>query len=207
MWERASTKLVSGPHGMDPALVAQIQRERLMRAVCDVAAEVGYANTTTRMLVGRAGVSRRTYYELFADKEACFLAAYDEAIACVLGLLRDAYDESDPPELRIRSALRALLAFCADEPAIARACVVEVLAAGPAARARRAHTMTQLAALVEQPLRELRGGDRLAKLSARALVGAVHELIYIPVDGGVVDNLPALADEIVDSQLIALAPT
>src|SRR4051812_43743942 len=60
--------------------VASSQRARLLRAMAEVAAEKGYANTVVADVIARAGVSRRTFYELFRDKQDCFLAAYAETV-------------------------------------------------------------------------------------------------------------------------------
>jgi hypothetical protein len=80
-------------------------------------------------------------------------------------------------------------------------CIVEVLAAGPAARARRADTMERLASLMEGALQELRGDKKLSKLAARGLIGGVHELIYSPIDRGETPDLPDLAEQIVSTQV------
>lgn len=204
MWDQANIKLTGGPHGIPRPVVTNIQRDRLMRAMAKTVAEYGYQETTVRRLLGRAGLSRRTYYELFEDKEDCFLAAYDEAVEHVLGLTIDAYRQGEAPEQKIERGLRAFLQFCADEPDIARMCIVEVLAAGPAARARRAETMERLADLMEGALNELRGDERLSRLSARGLIGGVHELIYTPIDRGETEHLPDLAEQIVSSQIAPL---
>jgi len=204
MWDQANIKLTGGPHGIPRPVVTKIQRDRLMRAMARTVAEYGYQETTVRRLLGRAGLSRRTYYELFEDKEDCFLAAYDEAVDHALGLTVEAYQQGEKPEEKIERSLRAFLQFCADEPDIARMCIVEVLAAGPAARARRAETMERLASLMEGALNELRGDDRLSKLSARGLIGGVHELIYTPIDRGETEHLPDLAEQIVSSQIAPL---
>lgn len=201
MWDQANIKLTGGPHGIPRPVVTRIQRDRLLRAMARTVAEHGYQDTTVRRLLGRAGLSRRTYYELFEDKEECFLAAYDEAVEHLLDLTAEAYGQDDAPEERIERALQALLRFCADEPDIARLCIVEVLAAGPAARARRAATMERLADLMEGALSELRGDAKLSKLAARGLVGGVHELIYTPIDLGETEQLRDLAPEIVASQV------
>jgi AcrR family transcriptional regulator len=204
MWDQANIKLTGGPHGIPRPVVTKIQRDRLLRAMAKTVAEYGYQETTVRRLLGHAGLSRRTYYELFEDKEECFLAAYDEAIDHVLELVSEGYREGETPEERIECGLRAFLRFCADEPDIARMCIVEVLAAGPAARARRADTMERLSALMATALAELRGDEKLSKLSARGLIGGVHELIYTPIDRGEVEHLPDLAEQIVSSQVAPL---
>jgi AcrR family transcriptional regulator len=87
MWDQANIKLSGGPHGIPRPVVTKIQRDRLMRAMARTVAEFGYQDTTVRRLLGRAGLSRRTYYELFEDKEDCFLAAYDEVIDHVMGVV------------------------------------------------------------------------------------------------------------------------
>lgn len=204
MWDQANIKLSGGPHGIPRPVVQKIQRDRLMRAMAKTVAEYGYQETTVRRLLGRAGLSRRTYYELFEDKEECFLAAYDEVVNHVLELVGDAYASGESPEERISRGLRAFLQFCSDEPDIARMCIVEVLAAGAAARARRADTMERLASQMEGALQELRGDEKLSKLAAQGLIGGVHELIYTPIDHGEVQDLPDLADQIVATQVTPL---
>jgi len=204
MWDQANIKLTGGPHGIPRPVVAKIQRDRLMRAMAKTVAEYGYQETTVRRLLGRAGLSRRTYYELFEDKEQCFLAAYDEVVEHVLALVVEAYEAGDSPEERIQQGLTAFLRFCSEEPDIARMCIVEVLAAGSAARARRADTMERLAGLMEEALEELRGDKKLSKLAAQGLIGGVHELIYTPIDRGETEDLVDLAEQIVATQVTPL---
>lgn len=204
MWDQANIKLTGGPHGIPRPVVTKIQRDRLMRAMAQTVAEYGYQETTVRRLLGRAGLSRRTYYELFEDKEDCFLVAYDEVVEHVLALVAEAYGGGERPEERIERALEAFLGFCAAEPDVARMCIVEVLAAGPAARDRRAATMERLSEMMAGALEELRGDPVLSLISARGLVGAVHELVYVPIDRGEVDRLPEIAGQIVSSQVAPL---
>ncbi|HYI99617.1 MAG TPA: TetR/AcrR family transcriptional regulator [Thermoleophilaceae bacterium] len=93
---------------------------------------------------------------------------------------------------RVRAGVAAVLEFCAEEPDGARACFVEALSVGPAARERRAETTRRLSELFEQPLRELRPSERIARVSAIALVGGMLELLFDPVDRRAVDELPSL---------------
>ena len=81
-------RLPSGRHGLPRETVAASQRARMIDAMAAVVAEKGYAATTVADVVERAGVSRRTFYEQFADKEACFLAAYEVGLAVVLDRIR-----------------------------------------------------------------------------------------------------------------------
>ena len=108
--------------------------------MAQVVAEKGYAATTVADVVERAGVSRRTFYEQFADKEACFLGAYDAGLAAVLGHVGDAVEVKADAGWRERARIgvEAFLALLASQPAFAQALQVEVLTAGPAALDRRA---------------------------------------------------------------------
>jgi AcrR family transcriptional regulator len=206
MWEQATTTLTPGQHGLDPGYVERVQRERLFDAMAKVVAEVGYQDTTVRRLLDRARISRLTYYELFKDKEECFLAAYDEALEHAFRELGAACaaEAGGSPQARLRAALSALLGFLADEPEVARMCVVEVLAAGPAARERRAATMDRLTELMEAFLADAWPDRALGEIAARALVGGAEEVVYGAVERGDAADLPRLADEIAGAQLALL---
>lgn len=136
------TRLPSGRHGLPREAVAASQRTRLIDAIAAVVAEKGYAATTVADVVERAGVSRRTFYEQFADREACFLAAYDAGLAAVLERIRGAVESQAQAGAgwrdRARAGVEAFLALLASEPAFAQALQVEILTAGPAALDRRA---------------------------------------------------------------------
>jgi AcrR family transcriptional regulator len=201
---RQTVRLAPGPQGLDRAEVERVQRQRLTAAMVHVVATVGYEETTVERVLVESGVSRRTFYELYADREDCFLAAYEAAMRRILGAVTDAYLDCDEPERRIEYALETFLALLAAEPDLARMCVVEVFAAGPRARELRAEAMEQLARLAEHALGELRGDDRLDRLSAQALVGAVHELIYAPIDRRDTASLPGMASAIVATQVVPL---
>jgi AcrR family transcriptional regulator len=201
---RQAVRLAPGPQGLERREVERAQRERLTAGMAHVVAEVGYEETTVERVLVESGISRRTFYELFDDREDCFLAAYDEAMQRVLRVVTDAYLDGDMPERRIEQALEAFLEFLATEPELARMCVVEVFAAGSRARERRAAVMERLAQLVQHALGELRGDDKLDRLSAQALIGAVHELIYLPVDRRDSAALRGMASEIVATQVAPL---
>lgn len=204
MSRQQTVKVVSDAHDLRREEVARGQRQRLLDAMAVVVAEVGYEEASVERVLVQAGVSRRTFYELFTDREDCFVAAYDEAMGNVFRLVTDAYLDCSVPERRIEAALEAFLRYCADNPAIARMCVVEVFAAGTRAREHRTDFMGRFAALMEHALGDMRGDRQLDRLAAQALVGGVHEVIYGPIDAGDVAGLPELAAEIVSSQIAPL---
>src|SRR5947209_15996704 len=135
------SRLPSGRHGLTREEVMASQRARLVEAMVHGVAEKGYAATTVADVVERAGVSRRTFYEQFADKEACFLAAYDAALAAVLARIAETAGPDGPAagwRERARAGVEAFLDLLAGQPAFAQALQVEILTAGPAALERRA---------------------------------------------------------------------
>ena len=110
--------------------VSEIQRARLLGALVEVSAERGAGNVAVAHIVERAGVSRRTFYELFADREECFVAAFDDAIARASRCVLDGYDPQARWVQRIRGALIALLEFLDSEPGSAQLLIVGSLGAG-----------------------------------------------------------------------------
>lgn len=200
--KRSSIKLTGGPHGIPRAVVHEVQRGRLLDAMADVIAEEGYLATTVHKVLTRARISRRTYYELFKDKEDCFLVAYDEIAEQVIESAKAACRDADAsPERRIEAGVRSILELTEREPSVARMFIVEVLAAGNSAREQRSRTMERLSDLVADALVE-RGDDRVdARLHARVLIGGVHELVYDSLIRGRVENLTEVAGEVVTSYL------
>ncbi|HEX8690057.1 MAG TPA: helix-turn-helix domain-containing protein, partial [Solirubrobacterales bacterium] len=95
-----------GRHRLPPEVVARSQRERLLEAAIRVAAAKGYAATTVGDLTKEAGISRTTFYELFEDKEACFLAAYDNAVDVLVRQVVAAYESEQRWPQRARAGLR-----------------------------------------------------------------------------------------------------
>src|SRR5205085_4633458 len=136
---RAAEQLPPGRHGLSRETVARSQRDRILRAIAEAVSEQGYVMTSVADVLRRAGVSRETFYEHFANKQECFLAAYDASAGILLEAVQD--DRSAPAIETIADRLERLLArylqVLAKEPAFAHTFLVDVYAAGPAALARR----------------------------------------------------------------------
>ena len=184
-------------------MVLASQRGRLLDAMAQAVAEHGYGATTVAHVVAIAGVSRKTFYEHFSDKEDCFLALYDTGIAYVLERIIEALgDEPADPDSRARIAggLRAFLAVLAEEPAFSPAIIREVHAAGPRALTRRRATLEVFAQRYEDINAEARAKDpSIRPLShdiALALVGAIHELVAIRIEDGQTERLPDLTERL-----------
>jgi AcrR family transcriptional regulator len=162
----------------DAGHVSQIQRQRLLTAAAEVTAERGAGTVTVAHIVARSGVSRRTFYELFADREDCLLAALDQAIARTSAAVLPAYDPAQRWPIRIRAALVAGLGFIDEEPAMGRLCVVESLGAGPRALERRARIVATLIAAVDEGRAVVKGGRQPPPLTAEGVVGAVLAILH-----------------------------
>ena len=152
---------------------------RILAAMGEVASERGAGAVTVAHVVARAGVSRRTFYDLFADREECFLAAFEGAIGRVSALVLEAYAHPGVWRERVRAGLWAALVWLDEEPALARMCVVESLAAGPRALERRAIVLRALVTAVDEGRGDVpRRGTQPPPLTAEGVVGAVLSVIH-----------------------------
>jgi AcrR family transcriptional regulator len=193
--------LPKGPHGLSRDEVAASQRARLMAAIATVVGEKGYPATTIGDVAGRAGVSLRTFYEHFPDKEECYLAAYDVFANTILErLAADVPPNADWHEF-ITSTLYAYLGMLEAEPEIARGFLVESNAAGPRARRRRRDAFGVMAAAIKQRHQAIRRRDpSLGALPDSAYVALVHgvrELVCDELEASRRARLTELAPEII----------
>lgn len=199
---RAPHQLPSGRHRLPRDFVVSNQRERVLDAVMQVIARDGYAKTRIEDVIAVAGVSRRTFYDHFANKEAAFLAAYDLVVAQLSAAVGAAYSTApDAWPLQIARGLSAILRLLADEPALAHVCIVEVLAAGPNALARRAQAMERFREFLEPGIQQV-GSSPVHALAAETVIGGVYEVIYSRVVTGRTQELPELLPELLYAVLL-----
>jgi AcrR family transcriptional regulator len=198
---RQSHQLPPGRHGLSRAYVARNQRERILAAVADVTSAASYAEMTVEDIIVTAGVSRRTFYEHFKNKEEAFLAAYDEAAAELVEHVMTAMDSAEDFAGRARAGLSAFLDFLGARPALSRMCIVEALAAGPEAIVRRNGVMSAFAAAIEEDARRLLD-DAVPSLTAETIVGGIYEVVYTRVLRGEIRELPDLLPDLVYSALL-----
>jgi AcrR family transcriptional regulator len=192
--------LPRGPHGLSRDEVEASQRRRLLDATTEMVAERGYVKTSVADILGRAGVSRATFYQLFNDREDCFLAAYRanaEMIAAVmeaeLRRLRASVDLV--PLERLDRVLGVYLEALKDAPALARVFLVEVYAAGPIAIEQRRASLERFVDIVAETHRGepgVLGTKSSQRFAAQAFVGAVSSLVTNAVGIGETNELPSL---------------
>jgi AcrR family transcriptional regulator len=191
-----------GRHGLPAEVVARSQRERLLEAAMQVVAEKGYAATTVTDLTKRAGVSRTTFYELFADKELCFLAAYDHTVDGLVRRISAAYEAEERWPDRARAGLAALLEALAADPARARLALVDVVAAGPPAQRRFRSAVQRLTPFFDEGRDFAPSGRNLPGNVSRMAAGAVVGLVSDELVAGRAEQLPGLLSDLLFATLV-----
>ncbi len=158
--------------------VSEVQRSRLLAAVSDVVCERGYAQTSVADITARARVSRRTFYELFSNREACMVALIDGTAARVRAELATAGLEGAPWRERVRGGLWRILCFLDRERDLARVCVVESQSGGPEVLAARERVLAELVRVLDEGRRQGARSMDCTLVTAEGLVGAAHGVIH-----------------------------
>jgi AcrR family transcriptional regulator len=176
-------------NGVVRAQLADLQRARVLSAMFDVATEWGVGNVTVAHVVERSGVSRRTFYELFEDREDCFLAAFEQALGFASERVLPAYESQEMWPERIRAALSALLSFIDEEPVVGKLLIVESLSGAPRTLEHRRQAIGRITSAIDGG-RTLKGipkghaADEEARaaapapLTAEGIVGGVLSVIH-----------------------------
>jgi AcrR family transcriptional regulator len=168
-----------------------------------MAAQKGYAATTVTEVAQAAGVSTATFYELYEDKEDCFLDAFGAVMDVVIAHVTAAYEEASgsPWPERIASALRALLELLAEEADIARLMMIEASAAGEPARERYRGALSRFTAFLEEG-RDYAPQNELPPDTARFAVGAGTALIFDEIRAGRGPELELILPDLVFAVLM-----
>lgn len=196
---RLGDRLPTGRHRLSREEVAASQRQRLLDAMAELCSTKGYHATTIAEIVASAGVSRATYYELFKDKEDCFLATIEEALrrlqSAVLPVaLRD---EQDRWADRVPEVVEALLRFLAEEPAYSKTAIIEALACGERAFELYTAGASMVAALIDQGREAASPDAQLPKRTARIVLGAGEWLVTSEMIAGRTERVTELAPDFV----------
>jgi AcrR family transcriptional regulator len=202
-------RLPRGSHGLDRDVVEASQRARLLEAAGRAVAARGYAGATIDDVVRGAGVSKKTFYEHFADKEDCFLAAYEAAGEELFRRVLEAHGTSDDWMERTRAGIAAYLRWLAAEPALARVFLIEVAAAGPRAAQARERLRDRYAVLMRDRQEEARADISslpvLPDEVFHAAVAAVDELVVRHIRESSAESLPELEPILLYLQVALLA--
>lgn len=174
---RVATRAGSDGAGLSREEVQDIQRMRVLSAMVEMSSEVGYIGAVVAPVVARAGVSRRTFYELFDGRDGCFLAAFEWAVEQAREALVRASVSQRSWREQVRHGLAALLRFLDSEPQLARVLVIEALAAGKPVLDCRAQALGDLTAALARGAPASRTSGGTPQLTAEGIVGGVLSVI------------------------------
>jgi AcrR family transcriptional regulator len=158
--------------------VDELQRTRLIAAVIAAVEDTDRADPTVAQIIGRARVSRKTFYDLFRNGEDCFLAAFDESFTSARQIAATAYERQGTWRDGVRAALSCLLALMDQQPGLARLCIVHSLGAGERVRQRREELMAALADLVDLGREARAPAGEPPRMTAEVIVGGVHAVLH-----------------------------
>lgn len=192
-------RLPRGRHGLPRELVTRSQRERLLSAVVRVTARRGYETTTVADILDEAGVGRETFYELFADKRDCMLAAHAILVDDLEAKTQAAYGQPGAWTDRVRAALAATLEWFATDPAAARFMLIELGSVGIVSRARFGASFESFVQMLDGNLPEDRPDPDLpqaARLAVSAVIARVYEAVVLDRTADLPSLLPNLTYEV-----------
>lgn len=190
-------RLPSGLGDLAEPLIAHSQRERILIAMAESCARKGYGATTIADVCEPAGVSRATFYELFKDKEDCFHAAMEVALADAMGRIVAVYSPDKPWATMVRDAIAAFLDLLAQRPAFAQMALVEAPSSGERAFELYASGKRVLQALLDRGREDPVEEEAIPSSAGRAALSAAESLIVGQILAGNTERLPELLPDIV----------
>jgi AcrR family transcriptional regulator len=190
----------AGRHTLAPQEVSQRQRERLLRAMASCVSAQGYADTTIADVVRVARTSRSAFYEHFADKEDCFLAAYRQMTGAFINAALDAAAEVDGWRAKLDAGILTYFRFMAEHPEVAVSTVVEIHSAGRRGLEARAHALAQWRRTIEG-LATLAGREgvqlpELSEVACTAVLLAAEASVHDYARRGCVERVQEQADAV-----------
>jgi AcrR family transcriptional regulator len=194
---RKPNQLPPGRHGLSPTEVIESQRLRLLDGVMRATAGRGFSEVRVADILGHAGVSRKTFYENFDDKEECLLAAYDSEMGELLKVAAEAF--GDPAltswPVRARAGLIAFLKRLSENPEASRVCFIDVIGAGEKAIIKREATLRNFTYFIDAARGE--SDNEVPGRTAFALLGGLSEMISSELLHGNPEQLEELAPDLV----------
>jgi AcrR family transcriptional regulator len=168
----------SKPFSDNRGQVSEMQRARLLSAAVPVVDELGWSGVTVADIASRARVSRRTFYDLFANREECLLAVIDDTVERVERDLAQTVGEGASWVERVRTGLWTILCFLDRDPVLARVCVVQSACGSREVLEAREEILARLAYTIEEGSSQSARGAEVPPLVAEGLVGAAVAIVY-----------------------------
>jgi AcrR family transcriptional regulator len=191
-------RLPHGPHGMGREAVARHQRARLYGAMIEAIDRQGYKATTVAHVIALAGVSRRAFYEQFANKEDCFLATYDIAVARAKKRMLEGWMSERGWANRMHRACQAFVEDAIKNDKAMRLVLIEGLGIGVPSRERLLRSAVAFERALAAGFRAAPDGVPLPPLAPKAIVGGARYALFDRLRNGRESELPMLTDEVLD---------
>jgi TetR/AcrR family transcriptional regulator len=196
-------RLPRGPHQLGADVVAENQRRRIHGAMIEAVAANGYGRTSVKQVVTLAGVSRRAFYEQFANKQECFLATLDLIAAHTLARIAESYRASEGTlEQRLGIALASFAEIVRTNPKGSRVMLVDAPSAGPAGWARLTQTLATFESRLAASFAHAPDAAPLPGPVARAIVGGLRRATFVVLVEGRADELPAMVEDMLSWALV-----
>jgi AcrR family transcriptional regulator len=171
------------------------KREKILEGMLDAVGTEGYDATSVRTVLDRTGLYRQAFYDNFADKDACYLAALELGIARLEATVVRGAASQESWRGKLRGGLGALLDQLDEEPAMGRAVIVEVHAAGPEALARRAEAMKRAADFIDLARFEADEDESPPQIAPEGIVAGIHAIVHSRLSTGAGDGFRGLLPE------------
>jgi AcrR family transcriptional regulator len=195
--ETETQSLPRGRHGLPRELIVENQRARLISGMIAAVAELGYSKATVAKVIKPAKVSRRTFYETFADKEECYRAAYESCLEFLRERTLAAVSEGEWPD-SVRLGLEALLEGLAAQPKVATFFLISPASIDDAVASRHHLAMRELVQALVTEAPDTGSGGAPTATRIEALAGGLARLAAMKVSAGEADELPALLPDLVE---------
>lgn len=174
----AMSRPASGSVIFEQAQVSAMQRSRLLTAAVSAVGEFGWEGASVARIIDRAGVSRRTFYELFENRDECLLALLKSAVEQIVAELNAAGLGGLCWRERVRGGLWVILCFFDREPTLARVCLVESRRSSGISLEYRQGVIDRLVAIVEEGRGEESRVKEAGVVTAQGVVGGLLEVLY-----------------------------
>jgi AcrR family transcriptional regulator len=208
MGQQAATKVQAGAEGTGTSreakalpstpkleLVNSPKREKILEGMLEAVGAEGYDPTSVRTVLDRTGLYRQAFYDNFADKDACYLAALELGIARLEAVVAHAAASEESWRGKLRAGLGGLLDYLDENPDTGRGIIVEVHAAGPEALARRAEAMKKAADFIDLARAEVEGSESPPPIAPEGIVAGIHAVVHSRLSTGATDGFRGLLPE------------
>lgn len=192
-----------GRHGLAPDVVAAHQRERLFQATVDLVARRGYRNTSVDHIVKAARVGYVAFYDLYAGKEECLLAAFDRIVDEATEALAEAVASEEEWPQQMAAALACLIDLIVADPQRARVALIEIQTVGPAGYSRYEQAVDRAVPKLREGRALSEEAAQLSKTLEEAVLGGVIWIVHQQIVGGKLEDPDALLGQAIH---IALSP-